>query len=1416
MNSSRFTVGAAGELGQGDLGRAGERITVNAANGNLVIQNQDGQVAGIGADIALLRTYNSQGGWDGDNGDAWRLGYYRRISGLTGTLNAAGSTLCRTDADGFESSYAWRDGRYVSTDGAGAYDSLTVAGGVATWTDGDTGLAETYAESAPGTWRLTQITDAEGHSIKLAYDTQGLIASLSTWKAGAASADETLTLAYDAARRLTQVSTATRRADASLATQTRTRYSYDSANRLTGVLTDLSPEDNSTVDERTYRVAYTYDSAGRVRTVTQTDRSALTIDYDRSGRVSQLTDALGHVTTFSYDTSARQTTITDALNQTTRLSYDSAGRLTDLSGTGFGTSLAYDADGNVLSCTNGLGQQTRFAYDSQGNLVRSTDATGRVLERGYDAANRQTSETQGAQTTRYVYDTTSGLRRLRFTVSAEGRVNEQQYNSLGQVTSRLSYSRSVYTGAATLADLAAWASQQTDPQRTDNSYDLRGQLASRLDAAGLTRFTYDAFGRLLQSIDAGGNATAYVYDGLDRLVLSTDALGVATTYEYSGSRMDVQLVSRDGQTPGLRTISIHNPAGLLITTAQFSGSTPLGETRHAYDAANRLCMTQDPTGQRQWMLYDEAGRKVGDVNALGHLIETRYDAAGRAVQSIGYEQPVNTALLVDAQGNPANTSLAAVRPAPAAGDRRQWQLYDAAGRLTHQINSLGEVTETQYDGAGRIGTVVQHGRRLSALPAPGSIDLPVLAYAAGEPDRITRNLYDADGLLRGTLDAEGYLIEMRYDAAGRQVERIAYATATDPGLRATGTLAQLIPAAHGSDRRSVWLHDSQGRIKAEVDPDGYLTETTYNAAGQRTLRLRYARRITGVATPTRTLANLRPAASPDDQGTRWTYDALGRVKTETAADGTQTRYSYDKVGNLTSTERAVGTAEVRSHNARYDAQGRLTAELSAEGAARLANALTQEQIDAVWMGHATRHAYDAAGRRIRSTDARGSTTVFYYDAAGRQVYRILKTAEGGEVQASRYNAFSETAQSVRYTRRLGAADAAALTGGLVDATLDSLVAALADAGDLRSQTTYNQRGLIQQAIDALGHRTDYQYNAFGQLSRSDAAAGSLGDGRALRTDLAYDGRGLLTTTTQDPLGLKVQTRTGYDAFGRAVASVDARGNRTSTEYRNADASLDGGRQVIVTDAAGAIRSTTYDAFDRVVRQTDALGGSITFRHDSANRRVTMTTATGITTVTESNRHGQVVRLTDGTGATTTHTYDANGNLVTSTDALGQVSTRSYDQAGNLVMLLAPDHTGQTRYEYDAANRLLIQTVDPDGLRLKTTTTYDGQGRAVRVTDAAGSVTSYTFNARGELQEVTRDDRAGGLQLKTRTTHDAQGRTLSVTEGAGTAAARTTEYRYDLLGRCTHEIVDPAGLQLTTRYEFDAAGNMVFKRDALGG
>src|SRR5262245_65343365 len=125
-STSLHILGSAGKSGIAATGRVGEQVYVNAATGNLVVQNRDELVLGRGPDLSLVRTYNSQGLLNDDNRDNWRLGIYRRVFALTGTVNTAGSTVRRLDADGAESVYTFNTtlGKYVCSEGEGAYDTL--------------------------------------------------------------------------------------------------------------------------------------------------------------------------------------------------------------------------------------------------------------------------------------------------------------------------------------------------------------------------------------------------------------------------------------------------------------------------------------------------------------------------------------------------------------------------------------------------------------------------------------------------------------------------------------------------------------------------------------------------------------------------------------------------------------------------------------------------------------------------------------------------------------------------------------------------------------------------------------------------------------------------------------------------------------------------------------------------------------------------------------------------------------------------------------------------------------------------------------------------------------------------------------------------------------------------------------------
>src|SRR3990172_1960780 len=127
-----FSTSASNNLigGNANTGRSGEQVYVNNATGNLVVRDQDERLAALGLDLALVRTYNSQGLIDGDNNDGWRIGVYRRVYNLTGTVNTAGSTVTKTFGDGADIVYTYdvTRGLYVSSDGEGANDTLPWGG----------------------------------------------------------------------------------------------------------------------------------------------------------------------------------------------------------------------------------------------------------------------------------------------------------------------------------------------------------------------------------------------------------------------------------------------------------------------------------------------------------------------------------------------------------------------------------------------------------------------------------------------------------------------------------------------------------------------------------------------------------------------------------------------------------------------------------------------------------------------------------------------------------------------------------------------------------------------------------------------------------------------------------------------------------------------------------------------------------------------------------------------------------------------------------------------------------------------------------------------------------------------------------------------------------------------------------------
>src|SRR5712691_5710460 len=360
-NGSLNVLGPQGALGQANQGRAGEGVYVNAATGNLVVQNRDEVVIGRGLDLSLVRTYNSQGFLNDDNGDNWRLGVYRKVYNLTGTVNTAGSTITRIAEDGSESIYTYNAalGKYTSSDGAGAYDALAFDGAAQTWTwtDGDTQVTERYDAANGG--RITQVLDPDGNGLTYTYNAAGLITQVND------ASGETTFLDYSG-NNLTDLRTVTSAGQ----TLIRTRYAYDTSNRLIQVITDLSPEDASVADGKTYTVSYTYDGTSkRIATITQSDGTSVAFTYelvaDGTGtnyRVKTVTGALNRTTTLTYTLGSAETVTATANGnamQTTPVALNNA------QVTAAGWAAATSALDNLTQAAS----VSQIGFDSQGRAV---------------------------------------------------------------------------------------------------------------------------------------------------------------------------------------------------------------------------------------------------------------------------------------------------------------------------------------------------------------------------------------------------------------------------------------------------------------------------------------------------------------------------------------------------------------------------------------------------------------------------------------------------------------------------------------------------------------------------------------------------------------------------------------------------------------------------------------------------------------------------------------------------------------------------------------------------------------------------------------------------------------------------------------------------------------------------------------
>ncbi|WP_432199761.1 polymorphic toxin-type HINT domain-containing protein [Erythrobacter sp. W53] len=1394
-------LGGAGQIGGGTLGRAGENISVNAATGNLLINQQDEFLTGRGLDIGISRTYNSLAELsDGDNGDQWQQSTHRRVFGLSGGEGATGSTIKRQGGDGSSITYTWdaAASAYVTTDGSGAYDQIKKVGSQWVWTDGTTQVTENYAAYGTNSWRIVSQKDSDGFGLSFTYSGAKL---------------DKVTTANGEWTKYHWVGNNVRRIETghSTGTLTRTWYNYDSQNRLQSVTTDLTPNDSSGADANVYIVNYSYHgNTKRIATIGQTDGAHIAIQYDGQGRVTRLTQTVAsgdtRVTQLAYGTNV--TTVTHPDGTTNNLYYDAKKQLTQVNYVGAASGdpvtfnkFTYDSKGNVTSVTDQNGKVTTYQYQDgnvdgaghRGLVTRVIDPNNNRINRWYDANNNLTMEqvlgsseaiASGGQYTRFVYD---GENHLRYRISGAGDVTEYRYTSHGLLEYEIEYPEHGYpTGSATLSisQMNDWRDDlgdRTSTQITRHTYDARGNKAriwnygyatatggaSNAEGYSATYYTYDQAGQLLSTYDGSEIAQSFVYDGMGRVTASTDLAGGTTSFVFQDSATKTVITTASGHV----STNTYNKAGELISQLNTGSYDFTGTSTYKYDKMGRLRMETDETGFKTYYLYDKLGRKVADINHYGHATEYRYDKAGRVVASASYTNRVSDANLTTL-ADPNNTlEITNIRPASHSYDIWEWNVYDAKGRVIQTIDGAGGAVKFEYDKADRLVKTIGYYNKLSSSQltafknaAPTVLTLP----SAHAKDTVSRTFYDRAGRVVGALDGEGYLSQIKYDRAGQKVEEIAYAKKTSSSYWASGTFNQLRGSAaptSSANRHAHFVYDGQGQLRYTVNTQGEVSSLTYNNAGKLTKTVVHA---AAISTSDFTYDNVKSkvaaiANATNDRTSTINYNSRGQVAYSTDVAGLRTTYTYDNRGQVT--KMVVGTgAAARTTRNWYTSQGALRVTLDAEGYIRRFDYDKEERLtrEVTWSNKVTATDATALPQALSLTNSAGTwTDVRYtYDAAGRR-----NSVYDGEGNRTVWSWFANGLLSSEYT---------GYTAGDGSGSVD------------RSRSYYVYDGAGRKTYDIRGHGTAeradtrYFYDGLGNVT-------TVQDPNGKNTTFTYDETGRVLTETNSEGGV---TSYEYNSFGEVVKTTDPRGNSTYNYYDNQ------GRLIRTRDAENYVTKTTYNIFGEIAE--------VRRYYNKANNAAS---TTSIATVTAHAKD-----------ALTKFQYDKRGLVTKSTDAEGHFETYTYDAFGQRITARAKSATtskvagGTTTYAYDKRGLLTSETLPvqshntagtPSTTPVRNTYTYDARGNRLTMVEAQGlseqRTTQYVYDDANRLIETIGQTFLGKTPREY-IYYDARGN-VSETKDAG---GGRTIFFYDDLNR---KVVEINAVGTYTKYTYDKNSNV---------
>jgi RHS repeat-associated protein len=660
-----------------------------------------------------------------------------------------------------------------------------------------------------------------------------------------------------------------------------------------------------------------YDGSDRLKTITDAESRVTNFCYDptrsncstysgTSTLISQITDPFGRSAVFSYDSYGRLSSIQDVLGITSSFTYDGNPASGDAGADGGATSndpyfisqlttpygnstfvggIDYSQDMRWLELTDADGYTERVEYDEKNSVIGATESStpsGMTVENGQYNLYNTFYWDKYAYSLGYASGGTKDYTKAEITHWTMGNAG---LPSPVPASTKAPLENRVYK---------TYPGQNSALPQLVGTYDQPAAIGRVMDDSStqLSTFTYNAAGKLTETVDPLGRDTKYCYDsGCTTTNTNIDLLTVKQKTASSTYTTIAALTYTDSAI----TTSLHKP--LKVTDA--AGQNWL----YCYNSAGQLTQTIDPANY-------VSGSACGSYGSVG--TRYTYDGTGRLTT------------VTDALGNTAQTLAYSSTCTGGGGNNCDLPhtVTDSTGwTLTYARDALDRVTSITYPDASSTTDLYDYNFQSGTYSGTPSLEVRKHTDRLG---RVAAYGYDADRRLTSVTDPLSHSVSYAYFADG------TLHTMTDQ-IGDTTT----------------WTIDGQSRPTSKTYPEtltvGYTYETTTSRlkvftdeySNTKTYAYDEANEPTGITYTAGDTPNVtysydtyfprRTGMSDGNGSSTFTYVAIGTngalnlLKEDGPFTHDDVTYAYDVDGRENSRTVGETTAETRT----FDAIGRV-------------------------------------------------------------------------------------------------------------------------------------------------------------------------------------------------------------------------------------------------------------------------------------------------------------------------------------------------------------------------------------------------------------------------------------------------------------------------------------------------------------